>query len=212
MHHSDWDGAKTSEQLGVSVTWVSKLRTGKGEFSPLMQHRIEELERLLISRNIDLKTSNASSIASLAENQATSSAQPNPGVIGMPATRMVPVVSWAHAGDAVAYEQIPQHEQELIGATSTDARAFAIRVEGESMLPDFKPGDYVVIAPSRGPRNGKPCVAKLADDGIVLRIFQRVAPTSVRLSSLRPDVYPSISYEDAELRWVWPVEESVRKY
>lgn len=128
-----------------------------------------------------------------------------------PLLRFVPVISWTHAGEAVAYEQIPQHEQERVSTMSTDPRAFAIIVEGESMLPDFKPGDRVIVAPSREPRNGKPCVIKLMDDGVLLRVFHRVNSTTVRLTSLRPDIYPSTELKLGEYRWCWPVEELNRR-
>ncbi len=43
----------------------------------------------------------------------------------------------------------------------TSADAFAITVEGESMLPDFAPGDRVVIDPAVKPQPGDLVVAKL---------------------------------------------------
>lgn len=130
---------------------------------------------------------------------------------GGPRPRFIPVISWTHAGDACAYEQIPLDQAERVATFSTDARAFAVEVEGESMLPDFKPGDRVIVTPSREPRNGRPVVAKLADDGVVLRIYTKISEEVVRLASLRPEVYPSIDYKPGQLRWVWPVEELSRK-
>ncbi|MBI5768744.1 MAG: hypothetical protein HZA93_13180 [Verrucomicrobia bacterium] len=125
--------------------------------------------------------------------------------------RYVPLVSWAHAGAAVSYEEIPRDERERVATMCTDPRALAVTIEGESMLPDFKPGDRLIVAPSRDPRNGHPVVAKLSDDGIVVRLYHRLNARTVRLSSLRPEIYPSIDYAATDLQWCWPVEELNRK-
>ena len=49
----------------------------------------------------------------------------------------------------------------------TDPDAFAARVVGDSMLPDYREGDIVVFSPARGVRDGDDCYARLAprEDG-----------------------------------------------
>lgn len=54
MHAMDWDGSRTAKELGVTPTWVSRLRSGQGVFSDPMKLRIEELERLHLSRDFDV--------------------------------------------------------------------------------------------------------------------------------------------------------------
>lgn len=186
--------------LGRGREWVSRLENGKGEFSDYVMLKIEELERVQLQH----KDVTPDDLARLREGGSV--AIP----IGEP-VRYVPVVSWAHAGEAVAYEQIPLHDQDRVVTMSTDPRAFAITVEGESMLPDFKPGDRVIVAPSREPRSGKPCITKLADDGVILRLFHRLGGGAIRLSSLRPEIYPGMDLKPGEYRWCWPVEELNRK-
>lgn len=46
MHELDWSGERTAKELGVTVTWVSKLRSGKGTFSDAIKRQIGNLERL----------------------------------------------------------------------------------------------------------------------------------------------------------------------
>ncbi|MDX8384839.1 MAG: S24 family peptidase, partial [Ghiorsea sp.] len=41
--------------------------------------------------------------------------------------------------------------------------AFALRIEGDSMQPEFRAGEYVAVDPSREVRNGSFVVAKLKD-------------------------------------------------
>jgi hypothetical protein len=59
MHEAGWDGARAASELGVSETWVSKLRRGAGEFSRVMQRRIEELERLHLRQLSELEETSA---------------------------------------------------------------------------------------------------------------------------------------------------------
>lgn len=189
--------------LGVSREWISKIERGHEPMSELLRIKLAGIERVhgFTSREQRFTPS---------DPQAPQPAR-DVNLKVEQIVRYVPVVSWAHAGEAVAYEQIPLHDQEQVATMSTDPRAFAINVEGESMLPDFKPGDRVIVAPSREPRNGKPCVIKLADDGVLLRLFHRLGPNAIRLSSLRPEIYPSTDLKLGEYRWCWPVEELNRK-
>jgi len=133
------------------------------------------------------------------------------GGVVMELVRRVPLVSWTHAGAAANYEELPLDWQEQVATTSTDPHAIALTIEGDSMLPDFKQGDRVILAPSREPRNGRAVVAKLNDDGVVLRIFHRLPDGRIRLTSLRPEIYPTYDYDAVQFQWIWPVEELNRK-
>lgn len=124
--------------------------------------------------------------------------------------RKVPVISWTHAGAAANYEAMPKHWHGQAVTMSRDRKAFALTIEGESMLPDFKPGDRVVCEPSHEPRNGKPVVVKFADDAVQLRIYTKLPGGRIRLASLRPEIYPTIEYSPKDFSWIFPVCELVR--
>lgn len=125
--------------------------------------------------------------------------------------RQVPVISWSHAGQAVAYEEMPQHFQGKVATTSTDPRAFAVIVEGDSMEPKVYATDCVVCEPSRTPINGKPVVAKHADDGVQLRIYHKMPSGKIRLAPLNP-VYPAMEHDPDEFQWIYPVKNLVREF
>lgn len=125
--------------------------------------------------------------------------------------RQVPVISWSHAGDAVAYEEMPKHFHGTISSNSTDPRAFGLTVEGDSMEPKIFSGDRVVVEPGRPPINGKPVVAKHNNDEVQLRIYHKLPSGKIRLASLNP-VYPTIEYEPDGFHWIYPVKELVRSF
>jgi SOS-response transcriptional repressor LexA len=117
--------------------------------------------------------------------------------------KQVPVLSWAHAGDATAYEELPKTWQAQTWSTCRDKRAFALIVEGDSMMPHCLPGDLVVLAPGDEPRNGQLVVAKLSNDGILLRRFTKLN-TAIRLTAYNP-VYPPADYPLDAFHWIYPV-------
>ncbi|QKK09898.1 MAG: helix-turn-helix domain-containing protein [Planctomycetota bacterium] len=70
----------------------------------------------------------------------------------------------------------------------SDADAFAARVVGDSMQPDYREGDIVVFSPARDIRNGSDCFARLApdDETTFKRVFFESGPASEELIRLQP--------------------------
>lgn len=76
-----------------------------------------------------------------------------------------------------------------------DADAFAARVVGDSMQPDYREGDIVIFSPARDVRNGADCFARLErdDETTFKRVFFETGPLGEELIRLQPlnPVYPS---------------------
>lgn len=126
------------------------------------------------------------------------------------AMREVPLISWTHAGEAANYEAMPRHWQGRVPTSSRDPRAFALTIEGDSMEPRFFAGDCVICEPSHEPRNGKPVVAKWANDEVQLRIYHKLPSGKISLSSLKPLIYPTVEHDPAGFHWIFPVKQLVR--
>lgn len=120
------------------------------------------------------------------------------------------MISWSHAGEAATYDEMPKHWHGAVASTSRDPKAFAVTVEGDCMEPKFFAGDRVVLEPSAERRNGKAVVAKLADDAVHLRIYTKLPNGTIRLTSLKPDIYPPLDYTAKDFNWIYPVRELVR--
>ena len=78
---------------------------------------------------------------------------------------LVPVISWVNAGNWVESYQSP----EVFDWVVTDVakkEVFALRVEGDSMAPEFASGDLVVVDPHAGWENGHYVIALKDNDTI----------------------------------------------
>jgi SOS-response transcriptional repressor LexA len=121
----------------------------------------------------------------------------------------VPLLSWAHAGESTSYEELPKHWQEQISIPTKIEDGFALTIEGDSMEPRCMAGDIVIIMPREEPRNGCLVVAKLRDDGVVLRRYA-AAKGIIRLTPQNP-IYPSADYTRSDFHWIYPVSSTMRK-
>jgi phage repressor protein C with HTH and peptisase S24 domain len=126
------------------------------------------------------------------------------------AVRQVPVISWTHAGSAANFEAMPKHWQGHVATTSRDRKAFGVVVEGDCMVPKYLPGDILIIEPTSEPRNSKPVVAKLTDDGVQVRIYTKMPGGKIRLATLKPEIYPTLDHSPRDFHWIWPVAQMVR--
>jgi len=72
----------------------------------------------------------------------------------------VPVVAWASAGGGGYYED-QEGAAERIKTNCKDPNCYAVKIEGDSMLPDFHNGDVAVAMPNVQPKNGDFVVAIL---------------------------------------------------
>lgn len=119
----------------------------------------------------------------------------------------IPVLSWAQAGVAVAYEELPKEWQRQISipVNCPDKKAFGIELRGDSMEPRFYEGDTVVVMPNVRPRTGCLVVARLKNDGVMFkRFFMDESGEKVELLSYNP-LYPPMHYSIEDFSWIYPV-------
>lgn len=158
--------------------------------------------------------STISKLLGLLESQ-TATVNETPGICqvgdsrGQVVLRWVGVISWAHAGQAASYEELPDDWQEQI-PINYNRRAFGLLVEGDSMEPRCMAGDVVVVTPDEELRNGCLVVAKLRDDGVVLRRYSRLPNGGIRLIPYNR-LYHSIDYQGADFHWIYPVHCTIRR-
>jgi SOS-response transcriptional repressor LexA len=87
----------------------------------------------------------------------------------------IPVISWVHAGAFVeAIDSWPVgvsgEDDPVLSNVKTSDRAFGLRIEGDSMLPRFMPGDIVIVDPAVRCNNGSPCVVWVNGE-VSLKLF-----------------------------------------
>ena len=117
--------------------------------------------------------------------------------------RLVPLVSWAQAGRAVDYDELPASWQKKVHTSVEDPRAFAVSIAGDSMEPRYHEGDVAFLEPSKPVRQHDTVIARLKEEGVVFKIYHRTGDT-VRLSSYNPAYLP-FEVAASEIAWVFPV-------
>ncbi len=142
-----------------------------------------------------------------AELTETSSSEYN-----LPTVKAVPLISWAQAGLATEFEEIPEDWREWISIPISDPKAFAIVLRGDSMEPRFQEGDIAVLLPSITPRNGDLVVANIRDEGFAFKILNLIGgdPNQIKLTSYNP-VYSPMEYPKEKFFWIYPVDSVTKR-
>jgi len=101
---------------------------------------------------------------------------------------------------------------EFISAGGLRARhpdAFAVRIDGESMAPDIRHGDVVVLSPTAPASQGRPCVVQLRGQiGVTCKLYRREGDT-VHLVAVN-EQFPPVSVPTGEVVWALRVLARVR--
>lgn len=116
---------------------------------------------------------------------------------------LIPVIGWAHAGQAASYEEIPEGHRRMIPTDCRDPNAFGVTLEGDSMEPLFRDGDLLVLMPNERIHNGCLAVVRLTSDGVLLRRIE-VRGDRLRLVPLNPR-YEVDELGLDEISWAYPV-------
>ena len=124
----------------------------------------------------------------------------------------VPVLSKTFGGDPLEIQddQFPTGMADRyipVVYNGDDPHLFALVVEGESMQPDYRSGDFVVASPAAELVNGDACIARIADDhakaGVVFKIYRRDAARIV-FTSINP-AGPLIVTDARDVEWAYKV-------
>lgn len=73
----------------------------------------------------------------------------------------IPVISWVQAGNRVDRVRPVNGDQFTVVLGGVSNQAFALRIYGDSMKPEFSVGEIIVVDPAVKPRIGKYVVAKI---------------------------------------------------
>ncbi|MGK5049486.1 LexA family protein [Janthinobacterium sp. GB4P2] len=210
-----------AERANVSHNAVSKwIKTGKisRENAVLVAQALScSVDELLLGEGDDLiPTVNAAGQSrSLPAHEKGFDQNAKPVPLG---TRAIPVISAIQAG---AMKEITMPYSPGDGYTtiyvddSYSQWAFGLEIEGDSMMPDYKPGDVVIIEPEWEPRPGD-CVA--AKNGKQEATFKKYRlrgsnPDGNDIFELLPinDNYPTVRSDETPLTIIGVMAELRRK-
>lgn len=120
-------------------------------------------------------------------------------------SRRIPLISYVQAGhmsEAIDPYQVGDAADWLLTDLELSANAFALRIKGDSMLPDFREGDTVVVDPAVEPIPGDYVVAKNGDNEATFKKYRprgvnergdtvfELVPLNEDYPSMRSDITP----------------------
>lgn len=197
--------AEAADLLGISQPYLSQILSGKKVPDTATEH--------LVGGNI--ATARKFRLLSNPEYQS------NARFAGLEAEgfRRVPIISWAKAGEATDYDDLQNHIDDWTITQTKDKNAYALIVEGDSMEPEYRPGDLVVCAPNSMPRNGHEVVARLRNEfvsapnsgGVLLKRYYQGGPngTLIRLESNNSN-YKTLEHQHSDFWFIHPVATLIR--
>ncbi len=178
-----------ADHLDITRSYLSQVENGEPA-SAKLQARFRRL----------VERSEAEGMATFSRMLDKSGASANAEIVPM---RMVPLVSWAQAGQAVDYDELPESWQKKVPTTATDPKTFAVSIAGNSMEPRYREGDVAFLEPSRPVRQHDMVIARLKEEGVVFKIHSRTGDT-IRFSSYNP-AYPPFEVAAGRVAWMFPV-------
>jgi SOS-response transcriptional repressor LexA len=150
-----WSAEKLAEMLGTTAPTIYRLETGSRQLTLPWINRLAEAFECDPGEIISGK---------FAKTQAF---PPLNGQLSRVDLRPIPIISWISAGKMSEISdpyEAGDGEDFILGDASLGPSSFALRVEGESMLPRFKPGEVIICDPDAALKPGDFVVAKAQDE------------------------------------------------
>jgi len=117
----------------------------------------------------------------------------------------VPVIGMAQAGDQGFFDDsgfpIGGGWDEVRVPDNQDNNVYALEIVGDSMVPVFRAGDRVLVAPNKTVRRGDRVVVKTIDGEVMAKELHRLTAHKVELRSLNPD-YDDRLLERKNVQWI----------
>ena len=86
-----------------------------------------------------------------------------------------------------------------------DEGSYALRVQGDSMLPLYREGDILIVRHGVTVRRGDRVVVKTVAGEVMAKVLERQGATDVELSSLNP-AHPNRQFAPGEIEWIARIE------
>ncbi|PHS28141.1 MAG: DNA-binding protein [Robiginitomaculum sp.] len=80
-------------------------------------------------------------------------------------------------------------------------RAYALEISGDSMVPVFRDGDRIVVAPDESVRRGDRVVVRTCEGEVLAKELRRMTDTKIELASLNPE-YPDRVLARKDVDWI----------
>lgn len=118
----------------------------------------------------------------------------------------VPLIGFAQAGaggyfDDGGFPAGQGWDEIALPQAAGDEPVYALEVSGDSMLPLYRDGDIVIVAPGASVRRGDRVVVRTKGGEVMAKVLQRQTTKTIELVSINPD-YPDRQFPIAEIEWI----------
>jgi len=117
----------------------------------------------------------------------------------------VPLVGFAQAGAGGFFDDagfpVGQGWDLVELPAQSGEGAYALKVQGDSMLPLYRDGDVLIVEPGAAVRKGDRVVVKTSGGEVMAKVLERRTPDSVQLVSLNP-AHPARDIPLTEIEWM----------
>ena len=117
----------------------------------------------------------------------------------------VPLIGFAQAGAGGFFDDagFPAGEGWDLVEVPTTARegAYALQVQGDSMLPLYRDGDRLIVDPLATVRRGDRIVLRTVGGEVMAKVLEKRTPRAIELMSLNPE-HPARIIPMAEVAWI----------
>lgn len=117
----------------------------------------------------------------------------------------VPMLGFAQAGAGGFFEDAGFPAGQGLDLIELPARSgdetYALKVQGDSMLPLYRDGDVLIVEPNATLRKGDRVVVKTSGGEVMAKVLERRTPKSVELLSLNPE-HPPRELAAREVEWI----------
>lgn len=124
----------------------------------------------------------------------------------LPPGTSIPLIGFAQAGAGSFFDDggFPAGQGwdmvEFPVAAGHRTGAYALEVQGESMLPLYRDGDILIVEPCSDQENDR-VVVKTREGEVMAKVLLRQSAKSIELLSLNPE-HPNRSFDLADVEWI----------
>lgn len=128
------------------------------------------------------------------------------GIVAGTLRRTVPLIGLAEAGQGGFFDDGGHpvgsgwDEVEVPGGAGLES-VYALEISGDSMLPAYRRGDTIIVAPGAAVRRGDRVVVKTVDGEVMAKELGRRTAKSVELRSLNPEHGDRV-IASAQIAWI----------
>ena len=121
------------------------------------------------------------------------------------APRSVPLLGLAEAGAGGYFDDggfaVGQGWDEVSFPQSDGENAYALEISGDSMMPLYRDGDTIIVAPGASVRRGDRVVVRTVQGEVMAKILARKTAKTIELESANPE-HKNRSFDLSEIDWV----------